>query len=212
MKILCHRGYWKQTDEKNTIQAFERGYALGLGTETDIRDFNGQLVISHDPASADSITFSEFLGLTPADLPLALNVKADGLVDSALAELKQAGHKDFFFFDMSVPDMLNYFNRNAPTAVRLSEYEPWIDVLMGKASAVWLDSFEGLWYDASLLNRLSKQGLLTYIVSSELHGRDPEDQWSMLEQLDNTDKLVLCTDLPEEALSRFANKVYRCER
>lgn len=206
MKILCHRGYWKQPDEKNTIQAFERGYALGLGTETDIRDFDGQLVISHDPARSDAIPFSEFLELTPTNLPLALNVKADGLVDSALAELEQSGHKDFFFFDMSVPDMSHYFNRKAPTAVRLSEYEPWVDILMGKASAVWLDAFEGLWYDASLLNRLSQQGVDTYVVSFELHGRDPEEQWSMLEQLDCIDKLILCTDLPEEAISRFANK------
>lgn len=35
MIILSHRGYWKETHEKNLPIAFERSFSLGFGTETD---------------------------------------------------------------------------------------------------------------------------------------------------------------------------------
>jgi glycerophosphoryl diester phosphodiesterase len=45
MKIMSHRGYWRGEDEKNTTTAFSRSFDLGFGTETDVRDALGQLVI-----------------------------------------------------------------------------------------------------------------------------------------------------------------------
>lgn len=55
MIVLSHRGYWKNSLEKNKFVAFERSFSMGFGTETDIRDFNGELVISHDIADKDCI-------------------------------------------------------------------------------------------------------------------------------------------------------------
>ena len=86
MVILSHRGYWKAAVEKNTRVAFQRSFELGFGTETDLRDFGGKLVISHDPPTADSLLFEDFLSLYQErgnGLPLALNVKSDGLQESA---------------------------------------------------------------------------------------------------------------------------------
>ena len=63
MEILSHRGYWKTVTEKNTIIAFKRSFNLGFGTETDIRDLNGNLVISHDMPSTEMknlVTVEEF--------------------------------------------------------------------------------------------------------------------------------------------------------
>ena len=48
MIILSHRGYWKSEKERNQEVAFHRSFDLGYGTETDIRDIQGKLVISHD--------------------------------------------------------------------------------------------------------------------------------------------------------------------
>ncbi len=203
MKILCHRGYWKDATEKNSVAAFQRGFNLGLGTETDIRDCNGSLVISHDPAVDGALLFSEFLKLVPSEVTLALNVKADGIVDQAVAELKKTNHKNYFFFDMSVPDMLNYLNKAEPVAIRLSEYEPFVSRLVAKTSMVWLDAFDDIWYDFELLNKMLKQGLEVIVVSAELHGRSHEQQWALLDRLKSTDRICLCTDLPEQALMRF---------
>ena len=50
MKILSHRGYWKEEKEKNTIDAVRKAFDHGFGIESDIRDLDGKLVISHNPA------------------------------------------------------------------------------------------------------------------------------------------------------------------
>jgi hypothetical protein len=203
MKILCHRGYWKTAAEKNTAVAFKRGYDLGLGTETDLRDLGGKLVISHDPPNSEATTFDDFLSMTPRDVLLALNIKSDGLASQALEALKKHGHQDYVFFDMSVPDMRSYIRLGAPVAVRLSEYEPWVDDLMAEASFIWLDAFWGDWYDRAYLAKLLMTNKQILVVSSELHGRAIDAQWALLDSVSQSDKLTLCTDFPEIALKRF---------
>ncbi len=203
MNILCHRGYWKTPAEKNTMTAFKRGYELGLGTETDLRDFNGKLVISHDPSVADAMTFEDFLDITPKTLFLALNVKSDGLAKEAIQILKHRGHDEYVFFDMSVPDMRSYVRLGAPVAARLSEFEPWVDALMADAPFIWLDAFKGDWYDSAYLTKLLASNKKILIVSSELHGRAIDAQWALLDSFRQSDKLTLCTDFPEAALARF---------
>lgn len=203
MRILCHRGYWKVPAEKNSPTAFQRGYDLGLGTETDLRDLNGKLVISHDPPGVDAMTFDAFLDMTPRSAFLALNVKSDGLASRATDILEHHGHTSYVFFDMSVPDMRSYVRIGSPVAARLSEYEPWVDALMANASFIWLDAFEGQWYDSAYLSRLLESHKHVLVVSSELHGRSLDDQWSLLDSFSQSDKLTLCTDLPEAALARF---------
>ena len=209
MKILCHRGYWKEPSEKNTPAAFRRGFALGLGTETDIRDFNGSLVVSHDPPRSNVMTFAQLLEMTPRDALLALNVKSDGIAQMAIDQLKAANHREYVFFDMSIPDMRSYLHIGAPVAARLSEFEPWVDALMGQVNTIWLDAFEGNWYDVEYLKHLLQMGKQILLVSSELHGRsgaELEAQWAIFDTLvksTNSDKLLLCTDYPELALERF---------
>ena len=82
MIILSHRGYWKEIYEKNQKIAFERSFSLGFGTETDIRDYKGNLVVSHDIADDKCISVKELFEIYNKfdnTLPLALNIKADGL-------------------------------------------------------------------------------------------------------------------------------------
>ena len=82
MRILSHRGFWLEPAEKNTMAAFRRSFELGFGTETDIRDSAGKLVISHDIPAGSEPTLVDVLDLmraTGCTGPLALNIKADGL-------------------------------------------------------------------------------------------------------------------------------------
>ena len=60
MEIISHRGYWFKNSEKNSDLAFRRSFSLNFGTETDIRDFDGELVISHDVANKNCITVEHF--------------------------------------------------------------------------------------------------------------------------------------------------------
>ncbi len=206
MKILSHRGYWKSVQEKNSENAFERSFRLGFGTETDLRDFCGELVISHDIPDRSSILFSRVLELAAqhalnASLTLALNIKADGLVELLQGNLKRFPSLDCFVFDMAVPDMRPYLNAEVPVFARMSEVErvpAWLD----KCSGVWLDSFESEWYGKREIDALLIEGKRVCIVSPELHKRPHLSLWQRLKENDHS-QLMLCTDFPEEAAVYF---------
>jgi glycerophosphoryl diester phosphodiesterase len=111
MQILSHRGYWTTAGERNTEVAFERSFARGFGTETDVRDWNGSLVISHDPPTGRPLLLEVLLDQyqrSGGGAPLALNIKADGLCDRLQSSLAEHGISNYFVFDMSVPDALQY--------------------------------------------------------------------------------------------------------
>lgn len=102
MEIISHRGYWKTPDEKNKTVAFKRSFSLGFGTETDIRDFDGELVISHDIANQECISFDDFLNIYKMETgnnrcTLALNIKADGLQYKAKEILDKYKVDNYFF-------------------------------------------------------------------------------------------------------------------
>ena len=49
--ILAHRGLWQNVAAKNSISSIKLALVNGFGLETDIRDLDGELVISHDPTT-----------------------------------------------------------------------------------------------------------------------------------------------------------------
>jgi glycerophosphoryl diester phosphodiesterase len=203
MQIISHRGYWKTASEKNSGIAFARSFDLGFGTETDVRDLDGQLVISHDPPTSQAMGFEAFLSIHASrDLPLALNIKADGLAAALKSAAVRAGLSNYFVFDMSIPDMLQYKRENVPFYTRLSEYEP-APAFLESASGVWLDSFESTWFDAGTIQALLRKGTRVCVVSSELHKRPHQPLWDLLLPLRHEPQLMLCTDLPEEAQHHF---------
>lgn len=204
MKFLSHRGYWKTAAEKNTEIAFTRSFSLNFGTETDVRDANNELCISHDIATGNELSFDAFLQLAntnSAPLTLALNVKADGLARPMRRVLDAYPALDCFVFDMSVPDMRSYFEAGIPVFTRMSEVERqpvWLD----RSAGVWLDGFESEWYETAFIEELLKQKRVC-VVSPELHGRSHLVFWERIKHLVNESRLMLCTDYPQEAAKFF---------
>jgi hypothetical protein len=209
MLFLSHRGYWQTADEKNTEAAFVRSFSSGFGTETDVRDLDGQLVISHDPPRAGALPLRRFFELYVRhgrDLPLALNVKSDGIEALLADELGRHGITNHFVFDMSVPDTLRYLRRGIPFFTRQSEHEP-TPALYQAAAGVWMDGFTGDWIAAADLARHLAAGKRICLVSPELHGRDPVHFWQSLGTWLATGalgpeadvRLMLCTDQPQRA-------------
>jgi len=208
MKVISHRGYWKSASEKNTQVAFERSFSLGFGTETDVRDLGGQLVISHDVPAGGEVTFAQMLTLAGAHhtasvpLTLALNIKADGLAQALGRALEAWPGLDCFVFDMAVPDMRAYLAAGIPAYTRMSEVEPvpaWLD----RSAGVWLDAFESPWYSHEQVSRLLDEKAVC-VVSNELHRRDHRPHWEWLARHADHPNLTLCTDLPEEAVRFFS--------
>jgi hypothetical protein len=208
MRILSHRGYWKSAEEKNTASAFKRSFKLGFGTETDLRDHNGEIVISHDMPIGREMSFRQLLDLVNefnpgnAPLTLALNVKADGLQDEIAALIAEYSGIEYFLFDMSIPDMRQYVERNLPTYTRYSDVEQ-NPVYFEEAGGIWLDNFsKNIWFnEEDLSNLLSEKKVC--VVSSELHNQDPKQLWDMLLHLRSNENLYLCTDFPEDAIKFF---------
>ena len=93
--ILAHRGCWTQPGQKNGRQALFSALEQGFGLETDLRDLDGDLVISHDPATRDTALpaaeLFAFYSRCGASGTLALNIKADGLQRLLADHLAQAG-------------------------------------------------------------------------------------------------------------------------
>ena len=209
MIVLSHRGYWKEAGEKNAEAAFRRSFALGFGTETDVRDCAGRLVISHDPPAGGELGFGDMLDLLDGrDLPLALNIKADGLAARVRGELAARNLLKAFVFDMSVPDTLQQLQHGNRVYVRLSEYEPAIPTLwLGRAAGVWLDGFHSEWWTPELIERLTSQNMAVCVVSPDLHKRPPEAAWGAMKShsFSRPDLVQICTDRPEDAAAWFGD-------
>lgn len=202
MEILSHRGHWLTPQEKNSRTAFERSVMDGFGTETDVRDLAGQLVVAHDPPMGDEIPWIDVVTqFDKAALPLAVNIKADGLAQ-LLKRAFEGTKLPWFAFDMSGPETVRYAKEGLPFFTRHSDIEP-EPILYNEAVGVWLDDFKGGWINSALVKRHLCAGKRVCIVSPELHGRDPFDVWSWLKDLADEPHLSLCTDHPQIAKSEF---------
>ena len=191
---------WQTPDQQNSLQSIESSRIYGYGVETDFRFNNQSLVISHDPCgdsnllAVDEIDFSE--------IPVALNIKEDGLLDQYESFLEKYPNQNSFLFDGSIPEMVKIREKGLPHALRLSEYEtelPW------EPQFLWIDGFNSDWWIASpqILNLVEKYFVV--FVSPELHHREVKSAWEFFDVLDSKQiaKFGICTDYPNELKAKF---------
>jgi len=208
MIILSHRGYWKESNEKNFPIAFERSFSLGFGTETDVRDYKGELVISHDIADEKCISAKEMFEIYNKydnTLPLALNIKADGLQIKLKELLEEYKITNYFVFDMSVPDGLGYLKQNIKAFTRESEYEK-LPSFYEEAYGIWLDEFQGHWITKEAIEKHIKNNKQICIVSPDLHQREYKNEWQNYKEIEKelrVNYMMICTDYPEIAMEFF---------
>jgi hypothetical protein len=207
MQILSHRGFWQENSEKNQAIAFHRSFSLGYGTETDLRDLAGEIVISHDPPLGGEITLESFFQLYcehDDNLTLALNIKSDGLQAELKSLIKKYSIKNYFVFDMSVPDARQWLNFGVRFFTRQSEFET-IPYFQQQAAGVWLDCFLSDWICEKVIDKYLQQNMQVCIVSPDLHKREYHNFWKYLQTINviNNDNLMICTDHPEEASTFF---------
>lgn len=208
MEILAHRGCWESDSEKNSFIALTKALDLGYGVETDVRDMNGELVISHDmPIPGVAFPLEKFLkyysngGYTST---IGLNIKSDGLQKKLNQELMHHGIFEYFVFDMSIPDTLGYLKLGLKTLIRRSDLEHH-PVLTKKAKGVWLDELDSRWISSEIIvdQATDEDTDIICIVSAELHQRDHFEQWEQinlgLRHGGLRSKLMLCTDYPSKA-------------
>lgn len=207
MRLLAHRGLWKNDLEKNTLVSFKSAFKKGYGIETDIRDRNGELVISHNPPDKSAPLFTELLDAwkeSESKALLALNIKADGmylLIGDIFKDYGiEKGH--YFFFDASLPEQYIYLKRGYNIFTRSSEFEK-RPAFFEESRGVWLDQFTDCAHIRDVLPELLASGKTVSVVSPELHKRDKAGLWEFIKQYESYSNLILCTDLPEEAEGYF---------
>lgn len=212
-RLIAHRGLWDKFTAKNSLNALTGALKEGFGIETDIRDRGGQIVLSHDPPTQDSLLLSELLThCSDHDIlsgrTLALNVKADGL-DPIFLQFQEALSPDqYFFFDMSFPQCLTFAKKGLPIALRISEFEPaptHLPRALEIPAKYWLDGFTSDWWIDDIMIEEIVQNSQVTVVSPELHGRKPTKVWEWFAtRIDNGCDISLCTDSPFEVLGMFS--------
>ena len=203
MNIIAHRGYWLEESEKNSLKAIEKAFKNGYGIETDIRDYKGELVISHNIADDSCPKLKEVFDIYKSfdsNTPLALNVKADGIQDLLEKQLKEYEIKNYFMFDMSIPEMVVYNDRNFKFFTRNSDIEKEC-VLYEKACGVWVDAFYNDRDIETAIKTHLKNSKKVSLISPEIHKKEKDEVWKMLQKtgISNEERFYLCTDLPKEA-------------
>lgn len=218
MYLLAHRGLWKPNAKKNSKDSFRLALHENFGLETDLRDFNGSIVISHDPVINEKniLLFEDFLKFykeSRSKEMLALNIKCDGIILKAESLLNKFEIKNYFYFDMSIPELIIACRNNIKKIFcRDSEYEM-TDKVLNLTNGVWLDSFGGMHHNLETsVSFFLNKGKKVAIVSPELHGKDYKlmySCWSKIKCLNISEEskryIMLCTDNPLDARDFFKN-------
>lgn len=205
MRLLAHRGLWSAEGyAQNSLAALDSALAEGCGVETDVRDFRGEVVISHDVATDQAPRLTGFLDRVSEGCgPLALNIKSDGLAEALAARFEsEASRASVFFFDMSVPDTRAYLRLGLPVYTRHSDVEP-MPAYYGQAKGIWLDELEMPWITRTVIDGHLAVGKKVAVVSPELHGRAVDASWSLMKPFSDHPGVYLCTDLIREAREYF---------
>lgn len=211
LRIIAHRGYWNEDIMRNSPIAIRTALEKGYGFETDVRDYHEHMVISHNIANASSQDAEEvfrWMNEFSDRYTFAINIKADGLKDFLESNIKKYEISNYFLFDMSVPQMVEFREMGLRYFTRQSEIEP-VPCMYDDSAGVWIDGFWSVdWVTEELLKKHIKAGKEVCIVSPDLHGKeDYKDFWIRLKSFDlDFSKVLLCTDHPDEAREYFYGK------
>jgi len=177
----------------NTIEQLKR-VPLNRGVEIDIRDYKGELMLTHEPFDTGN-ALPEFLKSYQHKF-IIFNVKSAGLESRILELTRENNINNFFFLDVENTCLVNFARKGMKkAAVRFSDFEP-IEFAMsfaGKLDWVWVDCFERI-PDKKDFERLS-QYFKVCLVSPEMQKHPKEWITNFRKQGIPID--AVCTDLPE---------------
>lgn len=208
MKILAHRGYWNKFAPKNTILAIKMALERGYGFESDVRDFEGNVVISHDIADSNCQKAEEIFKLLhdySNNYTFAINIKADGLKNLLSNLLYVYDIHNYFLFDMSIPQMVEFKEKGLRFFTRQSEVESF-PCMYEDAAGIWIDGFWSTdWITKDIILNHLEHNKDVCLVSPDLHSNQNfRDFWKKLKGYNmDTDRIMLCTDYPDEARNFF---------
>ena len=168
------------------------------GIEVDIRDYEGDLRLEHDPFLGGE-RLEDLLSAYHHAL-IIFNVKCDGLVDPILTLAEKYGIENYFFLDLANPTLINLARQGVRRlAVRYSEFEPieFALAFAGQVDWVWVDCFTHLPLIPEIYQRLH-QYFKICLVSPELQQHPRQMIQSFREQLRAMPIDAVCTDFCDD--------------
>lgn len=164
MEYIAHR--------INTIKELLK-ISKEYGVEVDVRDFDENLILNHDPFKSGEI-FEDYLKHYDHGT-LILNVKSERIEYKILELLEKYKIKKYFLLDCSFPMIYSLSKtKEKNIAIRFSEYEG-IDTVLAmskKVDWVWIDCFSKLPINNENYKILKKHGFKLCLVSPELQGQN----------------------------------------
>lgn len=166
MNLIAHR--------INTVEALRR-LPSQYGVEVDLRDWENEIVLSHDPFERGE-NFEHYLQQYHHGT-LILNIKSERIEPRVITLLEKYHISDYFFLDSSIPMMyLLSEQHNTNLAVRFSEIEP-IELALAmkdRAQWVWVDSFAYFALQPAQYDLLKQNHFKLCLVSPDLQARSSE--------------------------------------
>jgi hypothetical protein len=170
------------------------------GLEVDVRDYDGDLRLAHDPFLSGE-RLEELLAAYRHKL-IIFNVKCDGIAGRIIGLAEKYGVEDYFFLDLANPTLVNMARQGVRNiAVRYSEFEPLEFALAfaGQVDWVWVDCFTRLPLEAEPYRRLREQFKIC-LVSPELQGYPREMIQTFRKQLYDMPIDAVCSDYCDDWL------------
>ncbi|QWD76372.1 hypothetical protein ICV32_01480 [Polynucleobacter sp. MWH-UH24A] len=162
MKIIAHR--------RNSIELLINT-PKKYGVEVDIRTFNNELILQHDPLKSGE-KLEDWLKHFEHQT-LILNVKEEGLEEALLCLMRKFKINDFFFLDQSFPFLIKFAKLGERRcALRVSEFES-IETALSLSHQIdwiWVDYFTYFPLSRFMAEQLESAGFRLCIVSPELQG------------------------------------------
>lgn len=144
------------------------------GIELDLRDYNGDVIVQHDPYK-DGVTFKEYIKEVN-NRDMILNIKCERIENKIIEILYENNYKgNYLLLDCSFP-MINLLsnNGNKNIALRFSEFEG-LDTLINmkdRVEWVWIDVFTKIPLTFDIYTKIKNLGYKICLVSPELQGRE----------------------------------------
>ena len=164
MEIIIHR-----INKIESLKNIPKKY----GTEIDIRSFNSQLILNHEPHQ-NGDTLINYLNVYNHGT-LVLNIKESGIENEVLNIVKKYNIQSYFLLDVEAPFLFRAMKENIKDiAVRYSEYEPlnFVTQFNYIFDWVWIDTLTKLPINKEIDNKLSN--FQKCLVCPERWGRKNE--------------------------------------
>jgi len=144
------------------------------GIELDLRDYNGSIIVQHDPYK-EGVLFEDYIKYLN-NINLILNIKSERIENKIINILNDNNYKGtYFFLDSSFPMIYSLSKEgNKNIALRFSEFEG-LDTLInmkGKVDWVWVDVFTKIPLTFEISKKIKDLGYKICLVSPELQGRE----------------------------------------